>query len=224
MRATRSGTVNERIKSRYEVDKDTGCWNWTGSLFNGGYGRISGWLVKPNGVEKVREMLAHRASWIIHNGDIPKGEGVHGTVVLHKCDNRACINPDHLMLGTQSDNVKDMIAKGRKVVGEYQRRKGIEHFNSAFTNQEDIDLILNTQGSTKELAEKFGVSVSCIKRIRQRNGKVSPDADKFKNKALSPEAIAHIRSTKPGTRGLGKLYGVGKTTIANIRKGLTHKD
>jgi hypothetical protein len=126
------------------------------------------------------------------------------------------------MLGTQADNVKDMIAKGRKVAGEWQKRKGLEHFRSAFKDQADIDLICATVGKTKELAERFGVDVCTIKRVRQRNGVVSPDAEKFVNKPLSQEAIDHIRSTPPGTRGLGKLYGVGKTTIANIRKGLTH--
>ena len=219
MRASRVGSVNERFFKRFERDSKTQCWNWTGALTPQGYGVIYGKMIDGTYLKRT---LAHRASWIIHNGPIPDGEGAHGTVVMHKCDNPTCVNPDHLMLGTQADNVKDMIAKGRKVVGEWQRRKGIEHFNSAFKSQEDIDLICSTIGNTKALAEKYGVDVCTIKRIRNRNGIKHPDAEKYVNKPLSREAIDHIRSTPKGTRGLGKLYGVGKTTIANIRKGLTH--
>jgi len=138
---------------------------------------------------------------------------------MHKCDNPACVNPHHLLLGTQADNVRDMIQKGRKVSGT---PSGVEHWRSKIETQEDIDLICSTKGRTKELAERFGVDVCTIKRIRTRNGVKVSQPEKFKNKPLTQEAIDHIRSTPPGTRGLGKLYGVGKTTIANIRKGLTH--
>jgi hypothetical protein len=58
-------------------------------------------------------MTAHRASWIIHNGKIP-----NGLFVCHKCDNKKCVNPDHLFLGTQKDNMKDKISKGREARGK----------------------------------------------------------------------------------------------------------
>jgi hypothetical protein len=170
-------------------------------------------------------MLAHRVSWVLHNGDIPEGEGWHGTVVMHKCDNPKCVNPEHLMLGTQSDNVKDMIVKNRKVAGEFQKRKGIEHFRSAFKNQEDIDLICATVGQTKKLAEKYGVDVCTIKRIRRRNGVVHINSEKCKNVTLPDEAVRHIQNTKVGTRGLSALYGVSNSTISRIRnKFLTSTD
>lgn len=219
MRATRVGSVNERFSSRYEVDEKTGCWNWTGHKNVKGYGVIAGVINGKRYVPKGRQMLAHRASWIIHKGDIPKGDSYHGKIVMHKCDNPSCVNPEHLSLGTQSDNVLDMVKKGRKVSGT---PSGIEHWRSSIKEQADIDLICSTKGQTKALAEKYGVDVCTIKRIRNRNGIKHPDAEKYVNKPLSREAIEHIRSTPKGTRGLGKLYGVGKTTIANIRKGLTH--
>lgn len=202
----------------------TGCWNWAGAKNKKGYGTICGEINGKRYVPIGQNMLAHRVSWILFRGDIPDGEGAHGTVVMHQCDNPGCVNPKHLMLGTQAENVVDMDKKGRHVVGEFQRRKGIEHHMSAFQSQEDIDLICSTKGQTKALAEKFGVDVCTIKRIRTRNGCSVEDPSKFVNKPLSAEAIAHIRSTKPGTRGLGKLYGVSKTTISKIRKGLTHAD
>lgn len=220
MRRSRVGSVNERFAARYLVDTGTGCWNWTGSKNAKGYGVIAGELNGKRYTKKGQQMLAHRVSWVLFRGEIPDSDAAHGTVVMHICDNPACVNPQHLKLGTQSENVLDMIQKERR-----PRRttpKGVEHWNSAFKSQADIDLICSTVGQTKALAERFGVDVCTIKRLRQRNGAIRPDADKFVNKPLTPEAIEHIRSTPPGTRGLGKLYGVGKTTIANIRKGLTH--
>lgn len=84
---------------------------------------------------------------------------------MHLCDNSACVNPAHLELGTQADNVRDMIAKGRKVSGV---PSGIKHWNSAIKNQADVDLICSTKRGTKALAEKYGVSISTIKKMRRR--------------------------------------------------------
>ena len=224
MRRSRVGSVNEKFSRSFSIDPISGCWNWIGRKNAYGYGLISGEINGKRYARKGVAILAHRVSWIIFKGDIPESESFHGTVVMHICDNRKCVNPNHLRLGTQSDNVKDMVAKGRKVVGEWQKRKGIDHFRSAFKNQSDIDLICATVGKTKELAEKYGVNVCTIKDIRRRNGVFVEDASKFVNKPLSRDAIQHIRSTAPGTRGLGKLYGVSKTTISKIRKGLVHSD
>lgn len=222
MRASRIGSVNERFADRYIVNKETGCWDWIGPKTNKGYGYIAGLINGKRLVESGKHITAHRASWIIHFGDIHDGVGVHGTVVMHKCDNRGCVNPDHLMLGTQSDNVLDMVSKGRHVVGERLKLKGVDHFRSAIKDQADIDLICATKGNTKALAEKYGVAVSTIKRIRLRNGVVVEEREKFLNKRLSQSEIDFIRSTPPGTRGLAKRFGVSYVTIANIRKGKTH--
>jgi hypothetical protein len=95
---------------------------------------------------------------------------------MHSCDNPRCVNPDHLRLGTQADNVADMEKKRRHVVGEFQKRKGVEHHMSAFKDQADIDLILATKGQTKALAERFGVTMGTIIRVRRRNGIANPNA------------------------------------------------
>jgi hypothetical protein len=75
------------------------CWDWSGTLSKAGYGKI-----------KVGDVhtTAHRISWAIHYGPVPEG-----MCVLHKCDNRCCVNPNHLMLGTIEDNNLDRVAKGR---------------------------------------------------------------------------------------------------------------
>ncbi len=82
-----------------KVNKTDNCWNWLACKTKDGYGRI---FIK----DKV--LLAHRVSWAIHDGQIPKG-----LQVLHRCDNPSCVNPAHLFLGTVSDNMRDSVAKGR---------------------------------------------------------------------------------------------------------------
>jgi hypothetical protein len=89
------------------------CWEWTGTKGTSGYGIFKIGTKKNNTTHN-----AQRISWIIHNGPIPKGKGFHGICVLHTCDNRGCVNPNHLFLGTQKVNVRDCVQKGRKNNGQ----------------------------------------------------------------------------------------------------------
>lgn len=89
-----------RLLDKVEKDAETGCWNFTGAVHtNNGYGCIG---------KDGKKVYAHRFSYELHKGSIPAG-----MLVCHTCDNRRCVNPDHLWLGTYQDNISDMVAKGR---------------------------------------------------------------------------------------------------------------
>jgi hypothetical protein len=91
-------TLKRRFYERVEPDLNSGCWLWTGTMDECGYGRVRGPI-------KTR---AHRMSYMWNVGDIPDGR-----IVMHKCDTPACVNPNHLRVGTQLENIKDRVVKGR---------------------------------------------------------------------------------------------------------------
>lgn len=95
------------LRARFfsKVRKSDSCWVWQGTRNSQGYGSIRN--------EFGRMERTHRVSWRLANGCIPKGEGPHGTCVLHRCDTPSCVNPDHLFLGTNRDNAIDRQHKGR---------------------------------------------------------------------------------------------------------------
>lgn len=99
--STRGLPFHEKVKSRVVVDKLSGCWVWQGGCCFNGYGRLRR---GPGG----KPALCHRIMYEHHKGPIPKG-----MMVMHTCDNRRCVNPDHLQIGTTKDNMLDMVRKGR---------------------------------------------------------------------------------------------------------------
>jgi len=127
----------------YSVD---GCWYWTGTTFNTGYGKI--------GVRN-KQLTTHRLSYILNKGEI-----INGLQVLHKCDNRLCVNPEHLFLGTIQDNMKDMVIKGRQ-----NKAKGENHGHAKLTNDQ-VFQIRNATGHQKDIAKKYDVTQQTISKIK----------------------------------------------------------
>jgi hypothetical protein len=95
--------IEERFFSKVNRTPDGGCWLWNGAVQHNGYGYLH-----VGGRFERRPVRAHRFSWELHRGPIP--EGMH---VCHSCDTPACVNPDHLFLGSRSDNMRDCASKGR---------------------------------------------------------------------------------------------------------------
>jgi hypothetical protein len=136
-----------------KVKKTDTCWNWIGSKRGkSGYG-----CIKING--KVLD--THRFSWILHFGEIPKGK-----YICHKCDNRLCVNPDHLFLGSPRDNVLDAIKKGK--MDKYQlpksrigKRPAIAKLNKTLANEIRMKY---SKGETtyRKLAKEYGVCYQTI--------------------------------------------------------------
>ena len=133
-----------------KVDKCAagGCWEWMGYINRDGYGRFG-------------KGTAHRASWIINNGGIPKGEGHHGMCVLHTCDNPKCVNPRHLFLGTMGDNMRDKGCKGRAPHGtDHDRAKMTPEIVRAVRRR-----YVPRKVSAQMLADEYGVGQQAIDKV-----------------------------------------------------------
>lgn len=134
--------VSEAMRGRFwaKVEKSRGCWRWTAATWDG-YGLFDTGLVL--GTRK-----AHRVSWTIHNGSIPRGKQV-----LHACDVRHCVRPDHLFIGTNADNCRDKIAKGRHAHGE---KMGASKLTEAKVRRM---FAMRAEGKLhREIAEAFGIA------------------------------------------------------------------
>ncbi len=133
----------ERFWSRINIQGLLDCWLWTGHVGSrNGYGYAG-----------INE-LAHRLAWRYTYGAIPDG-----MFVLHKCDNRLCVNPGHLFLGTHEDNMRDMLRKDRST-------RGIRHYRHKFTAEEvrQLRLIYPFFKNYSAIARAYGVGRECVRK------------------------------------------------------------
>lgn len=139
-------SIEERFWSKVDQGKSSDCWMWTGAILDCGYGEFKA-SSQHNTVVR-----SHRYAWQLTHGAIP-----FGLCVMHECDNRGCVNPNHLKIGTQGENIRDMVAKGR------HRRTEVK---LTFKDAEIIRKLYGTGEFTqKELGELYGVTKSQINHV-----------------------------------------------------------
>lgn len=138
--------MNDRFFSKTKRNSDTGCLEWTAGLTKSGYGRFR---------MNDKTQRAHRVAWFLEHGEFPELD------VLHACDNRKCVENNHLFLGTDADNMQDKVAKGR------QSRHIGEKNPSAVLTEEVVRLIRTATGSTADLARQLGLKYHTVYQARK---------------------------------------------------------
>lgn len=158
LRGPKTQSREQRIASfNKRVDKSGDCWIWLGPLSESGYGKF-------NCLDGKRNWRAHRASWTIAYGPIPDG-----MLVLHKCDNRRCVRPEHLFLGNNKDNTQDALQKGRlKDMGPWRHPCPGELNGRAKINLTDVQEIrdmANKGTLQRDISRKFGIGQTAVSKI-----------------------------------------------------------
>lgn len=143
-------TLMEKLKA-YSKVSPSGCWEWQRYILPNGYGNIS--------IGRQRQAYAHRVSYFMFNGPISEG-----LIVRHKCDNPKCVNPEHLELGTQIDNMQDCKKRGRMSMPPV--KVGRDN-HKAKLSEDDVLEIYNSKAKNVELAKRFGVSATNIGAIKR---------------------------------------------------------
>jgi len=198
-------TTHERFWRK--VDKTPGqgigdCWMWTARVNAGGYGNFR---LDPKG----NQSSASRISYIITYGEIDDN-----AYVCHRCDNRACVNPSHLFLGNQSDNLQDMVMKRRGMIGETNKEAKLTE-----SQVENIKKLLEDKIPQSAIAEQFGVTQSCISLIATGKNWRHLDQKKFKQRKLSEfqeEAVVKLLAEGVPQSDIATQYRISQATVSKL--------
>lgn len=150
--------IIEGLPGKIDKHGPNGCWVWSGYRCDKGYGRVT--------FARHAWVYAHRLMWVLAHGLVPDG-----LFVLHRCDNPACCNPEHLFVGTHADNMRDMHAKGRGKIGLAGMNPvmlGEEHHRAVFTPASVRAIRADTRNNA-EIARAYGVGRSAIWKIKNRH-------------------------------------------------------
>ena len=155
------GTVEERFWAK--VERGPGCWEWKASRSRQGYGQFG----MDRGGPRWSNSPAHRVAWEFTYGPIPSG-----LLICHRCDNPPCCNPEHLFLGTVSENAVDSVAKGRWMVHRHRNQPcGERNINAKLTEAAVRDIRRRyAEGgiSQQTLADEYGVGQTKISAVVRR--------------------------------------------------------
>ncbi len=202
-----------KFESKFE--KTTGCWEWKGSLNTGGYG-------------KFKSDAASKWSYIFYRGTIPKGQQV-----CHTCDNRRCVNPDHLFLGTIGDNMRDRTSKNRQC-------KGSQIASSILTEEIVLEIRkMRINGNEYQIiADHFKISWDLVRKVCKntvwKHVPLGAESKKIKhirrtakgeeagNSKLTKEKVLKIKELliqKVSAKAIGEQFDVSPYTIYDIKWG-----
>ena len=206
-------SVEERLWRNCIPEPNSGCWIWMGSLGKFGYGQI----MMPGG----KPRRAHRISYQVYKGPIPKELDV-----MHSCDIRCCINPDHLSVGTRKQNMEDALKRGRVA-------RGFQLPQTKLTS-EQRSAIVTDKRLHQEIAAEYGVTSSFVSHIKRKNGvktirpaytystksRPSSAGENHHEAKLSWEKVARIRDlyrrkAKTQTQ-LAQQFSVSQAQISRI--------
>jgi transposase len=192
-------TYLERFHA-YAKPCENGCWEWTGNIVNK-YGQMS---------FNHKKERAHRVSWLLFKGEIPPGQ-----FVCHTCDNRICVNPEHLFLTDHIGNMKDRNTKGRQMHGEQHH---LTHLTEA-----QIKLIRLDTRPIKTIAEEYGVHFETINSIRHKKTWKHVDGEPAPIRRLTEAQVIAIRLDPRPNSAVAAELGVSRSTISHIRTGRNWK-
>lgn len=203
----------------HPYDKNMGqCHVWEGHKIHNGYGRIR--AVSKGG--KSRMLLAHRASLVCALTPAFPSE-----VARHTCDNRACVNPAHILPSSKWENITDREARDRNIV-----KKGEEHHRAKLTYQ-DIEDIKKDPRSCLKISKSYNLSSTTIQAIKNgETWKTSQKTKAYKKPSygidhymakLNPEKVREIRNSKEPLWELAKKYSVSYSTVKDVADGKTWK-
>lgn len=184
-------------------EAEGGCWEWNGTRWSSGYGRC------------LRNRQAHRVAWEAVNGPIPDG-----LLVCHRCDNRPCIRPDHLFLGTQHNNLMDASAKHRLLFGDrnHMRRRPdlVEAFRLIAKRPRTSKQIEAARNAGRAFKGKRQSDAHRAKRSVAVSGEKNGSAKLSESQAS--EILRRVRAGEART-SLAHEYGVSTSTVGAIARG-----
>lgn len=216
MRKLPRGTLKERFESRYIPVPETGCWLWTaGSVLCDG--------VDTYGVIHVNRIPrgAHRVSWELYRGQIPPD-----LCVCHKCDTPACVNPDHLFLGTHADNMADKMKKGRDRVA-FGEAQGHSKLTVA-----QVEAIRNDNRPHAVIASEYGLGQQSVSKLKRGEswacaggpivkGPSIVRGESKRNAKLTEACVLAIRRDPRGPTAIARELGVTHALVGKIKRGIS---